>query len=151
MKCPFCNDHDSRVIDSRIGRDGVTIRRRRTCQACGRRFSTREIVEEILPTVVKKDGVREPFLREKVITGLIRSCQKRPVSTVQMEELVDGLERALFEMGEKEVDSRAIGEMVLTRLRALDHVAYVRFASVYREFSSVEQFKQELDVLMQPE
>src|SRR6478736_112379 len=131
MKCPFCTELENKVIDSRLSNQGAVIRRRRECLACQRRFTTYERVEEILPMVVKKDGRREAFDRAKVIGGLQHACQKRPVSAEQLETVVDGIERRLQEMGEKEIASSVIGETVMRELSKLDEVAYVRFASVY--------------------
>jgi len=148
MKCPFCQDLDNRVIDSRLTKDADVIRRRRECGKCSRRFTTYERVEEMLPMVVKKDGRREVFDRPKIIAGLKRACEKRPVSMSTIEELADRVERALQERTEKEVPSSAIGEMVMRELHKLDKVAYVRFASVYRSFKDVEEFMRELQQLI---
>jgi len=148
MRCPFCRDLENRVIDSRLGKEGDAIRRRRHCERCGRRFTTYERVEESLPMVVKKDGRREPFERGKIVSGLKRACEKRPVSIDTIEALVDQIERALQEAGEKEVTSRKIGEMVMRGLHELDAVAYVRFASVYRSFRDVHEFMRELEDLI---
>ncbi len=144
MKCPFCTTLDNRVIDSRLSAGGEVTRRRRECDGCGRRYTTYERVEQVMPFVVKKDGRREPFDRIKLLAGLQRACQKRPVSSEALERLVDIIERKLVESGDKETTSRAIGEKVLGALRDLDRVAYVRFASVYRSFDDVEQFMAEL-------
>ena len=127
MRCPFCHDLENRVVDSRLGKEGDAIRRRRHCEHCGRRFTTYERVEESLPMVVKKDGRREPFERAKIVNGLKRACEKRPVPVDTIEALVDTIERQLQEAGEREVTSRAIGETVMRELHALDAVAYVRF------------------------
>jgi transcriptional repressor NrdR len=140
MRCPYCGHAEDRVVDSREAQEGQTTRRRRECAGCGRRFTTYERVEDILPAVVKKDGRREPFDRRKIVEGLTRACQKRPVSAEQIEELVTGIERKVQEMGEKEVPSAVIGEALMERLKALDPVAYVRFASVYRAFRDVGEF-----------
>jgi transcriptional repressor NrdR len=140
MRCPYCGHAEDRVVDSREAQEGQTTRRRRECAGCGRRFTTYERVEDILPAVVKKDGRREPFDRRKIVEGLTRACQKRPVSGEQIEELVTGIERKVQEMGEKEVPSAVIGEAVMERLKAIDPVAYVRFASVYRAFRDVGEF-----------
>ena len=148
MRCPFCHDLENRVVDSRLGKDGDAIRRRRHCEHCGRRFTTYERVEESLPMVVKKDGRREPFERAKIVNGLRRACEKRPVSIDTIEALVDKIERQLQEGGEREVTSRAIGETVMRELHALDAVAYVRFASVYRSFRDVHEFMRELEDLI---
>ena len=148
MKCPFCHDLDNRVIDSRLTKDSDVIRRRRECSKCERRFTTYERVEEMLPMVVKKDGRREVFDRLKIVAGLKRACEKRPVSMATIEELADRIERGLQERSEKEVGSPAIGEMVMRELHKLDKVAYVRFASVYRSFKDVEEFMRELQQLI---
>ncbi|AKU91239.1 transcriptional regulator NrdR [Vulgatibacter incomptus] len=147
MKCPFCGELEDKVIDSRVSQEGGTIRRRRECVVCGRRFTTYERVEEILPLVVKKDGTRQPFDRQKVLAGVQRACVKRPVTGEMLEELVSDVERLLQESGEKEIPSKAIGEAILERLQPLDDVAYVRFASVYREFRDVGEFLKELSAL----
>jgi len=135
-------------VDSRLGKDGDAIRRRRHCEHCGRRFTTYERVEESLPMVVKKDGRREPFERAKIVNGLKRACEKRPVSVDTIETLVDGIERQLQERGDREVSSREIGETVMRELHGLDAVAYVRFASVYRSFRDVHEFMRELEDLI---
>jgi transcriptional repressor NrdR len=148
MRCPYCHDLENRVVDSRLGKDGDSIRRRRHCERCGRRFTTHERVEESLPMVVKKDGRREPFDRAKIVSGLKRACSKRPVSVDTIEALVDRIERQLQESGEREVTSREIGEAVMRELHELDGVAYVRFASVYRSFRDVHEFMRELEDLI---
>lgn len=147
MKCPFCGFQQDRVLDSRVIRDGEAIRRRRECLRCTRRYTTYESIEERRLLVVKKDGRREPFQRAKVLHGLQRACQKRPISTETLERIVDELERELHDRGEPEISSREIGERVSEALRALDQVAYVRFASVYREFEDVGEFRRILDEL----
>jgi transcriptional repressor NrdR len=133
------------VIDSRLGAQGDVTRRRRECEACTRRFTTYERVEEMLPLVVKKDGRREPFDRHKILGGLMRACEKRPVGLQDLETLIDKLERELGGIGEKEITSQAIGERAMVYLRALDDIAYVRFASVYREFRDISELQAELD------
>lgn len=148
MKCPFCNNANSSVVDSRDSKDGETIRRRRECDGCGKRFTTYERVEELLPVIVKKDGRREPFDRKKILGGIQKACEKRPVSMERIEETVDRIEREIVEMGEKEVPSTAVGERIMRALHDLDHVAYVRFASVYRDFKDVNQFLDELQGLL---
>jgi transcriptional repressor NrdR len=148
VKCPFCAEVENKVIDSRLSNQGVVIRRRRECLGCQRRFTTYERVEEILPMVVKKDGRREGFDRQKVLEGLKLACQKRPVGADQLEAVVDGIERRLQEMGEKEVPSSVIGEAVMRELARLDEVAYVRFASVYRSFKDLGEFMSELKELI---
>lgn len=148
MKCPFCPSLEDKVIDSRVSKDGAEIRRRRECEACGRRFTTYERVEDALPVVVKKDGRREPFDRAKILGGLRHACAKRPVSMEKLDEIAIDIERELCDNGVKEVASHAIGERVLPRLRALDQVAYVRFASIYRSFRDIDEFMTELSVLV---
>ena len=147
MRCPHCGHPEDKVVDSRESGDGQATRRRRECLACSRRFTTYERIEEILPAVVKKDGRREPFDRKKILEGLTRACQKRPVSAAQVEALVSAVERQVQELGEKEIPSRVVGEAVMARLRALDPVAFVRFASVYRAFEDVGDFMSELEGL----
>jgi transcriptional repressor NrdR len=144
MKCPFCANGENKVIDSRLSKDDSAIRRRRECLACGQRFTTYEFVEEVLPTVVKKDGRREPFDRGKIRAGIKKACEKRPISTDVIEKIVENVERACQEFPEKEMTSSAIGEIVMKELHDLDGVAYVRFASVYREFRDVSEFIDEL-------
>jgi transcriptional repressor NrdR len=148
VRCPFCRDLENRVVDSRLGKDGDAIRRRRHCERCGRRFTTYERVEEALPMVVKKDGRREPFERAKIVNGIKRACEKRPVSVDTIEALTDSIERQLQESGEREVTSRAIGEAVMREMHDVDGVAYVRFASVYRSFRDVHEFMHELEELI---
>ncbi|MCC6556189.1 MAG: transcriptional repressor NrdR [Polyangiaceae bacterium] len=148
MKCPFCGHVEDRVIDSRSGGAGDVIRRRRECAGCERRFTTYERVEDILPTVVKKDGRREPFDRTKLVRGLRIACNKRPVSTDQIDAMVDAIEREAQESERREVSSTELGERVMNHLRGLDEVAYVRFASVYRSFRDIDQFMVELGKLV---
>lgn len=148
MRCPLCHDAESKVLDSRESHEGAVIRRRRECLQCKRRFTTYERVEELNPLIVKKDGRREAYDREKVIIGLKKATEKRPVSMDQVEALVDGLEARLQEMGEKEVPSSVVGEELMKRLPHLDQVAYVRFASVYRSFEDVTEFMRELKGLI---
>jgi transcriptional repressor NrdR len=145
VRCPFCSHLNSKVIDSRVSAVGDVIRRRRECEACARRFTSRERVEDVLPVVVKKDGAREPFDREKVLRGVRLACNKRPVAMAQIERFIDELERELIEGEAKEVQSQEIGERVMRLLRELDEVAYVRFASVYRSFRDIDEFRSELD------
>lgn len=140
MKCPFCGDPESKVIDSRVSKDGGMIRRRRECEVCQKRFTTYERVEEMLPLVVKKDGRREPYDRSKVITGLKKACEKRPISVETIEKTANDIESALMESGEAEVPSSRVGEQVMQALKELDDVAYVRFASVYRSFKDIGEF-----------
>ena len=152
MKCPFCGYPDTRVVDSRLNKEGNAIRRRRECSRCERRCTTFERVEEALPLVIKKDGRRQPFDRLKVIAGIQRACEKRPVSIATIEKIVDQIERQLQESGEREVESSRIGQAVMEALHALDQVAYVRFASVYRQFKDLNEFMSELkDMLGGPE
>ena len=148
MKCPYCSEIENKVIDSRLSKDGRTIRRRRECTECGRRFTTYEKLEEILPLVVKKDGRREPFNREKIMEGIKKACQKRPISITRIEEFVDALELHFQELGKKEIDSKEIGEMVISNLKEWDDVAYVRFASVYRQFRDISEFMAELEEIL---
>ena len=140
MRCPYCTDPSNRVIDSRLGRDGSEIRRRRECLECGRRFTTRERVEEVLPKVVKRDERREDFWREKILVAVRKACEKRPVSADALDRLVDRVERSAQELGEKEVSTRAIGERVLAELVALDTLAAARFASVFRNFENADDY-----------
>ncbi len=149
MRCPFCGTSEDRVVDSRESRDRGTIRRRRECLACGRRFTTYEKVEEITYRVVKNDGTRQDFDRTKLLRGLERACEKRPVSPRQLEEIVDAAEALLTEKEDREISTREIGAFVMERLRELDQVAYVRFASVYRRFEDVGEFMAELKTLLQ--
>ncbi len=147
MNCPFCADLASKVIDSRTSSQGDVIRRRRECEACARRFTTYERVEEVLPFVVKKDLRREMYDRQKLLGGIRKACDKRPVPLDRIEATVDQLERELIDSGEKEVTSEALGARVMNHLRKLDEIAYVRFASVYRRFRDLEEFREELDAL----
>jgi len=148
MQCPYCREMDSRVVDSRLAAGGTVTWRRRECDSCKRRFTTYERVEHTLPTVVKKDGKRVPFDREKVLRSLRIACNKRPVSADALEEHAEALERELAESGEKEVATLVIGERVMQRLKALDDVAYVRFASVYRSFRDIDEFMVEMNKLV---
>ena len=148
MKCPFCAFADSKVVDSRPDKEGSTIRRRRECESCGKRFTTHERVEEILPLVIKKDGRREPFDRMKLVAGIQKACEKRPVSVETIERLVDRLEVQMQESGEKEIPSKSLGEWVMAELHSIDQVAYVRFASVYRSFKDITEFMSELQELL---
>lgn len=148
MRCPFCKDPENKVIDSRESHEGAVIRRRRECLQCKRRFTTYERVEELTPLIVKKDGRREAFDRDKLLAGLKKACEKRPVSVDELETLVDSVEKGLQEIGEKEVPSSQLGEEVMKRLQLLDEVAYVRFASVYRSFRDVGEFMEELKELV---
>jgi transcriptional repressor NrdR len=147
VKCPFCDELEDKVVDSRMAKEGGVIRRRRECLVCKRRYTTYERVEEILPVVVKKDGRREPFDRVKILSGLKKACEKRPISTATIEAVTDRIEKRIQEMGETEIPSTAVGEEVMSELHQLDQVAYVRFASVYREFKDIDQFMDELKAL----
>jgi transcriptional repressor NrdR len=147
VKCPYCNFLEDRVLDSRGIREGEAIRRRRECLQCGRRFTTHEEIEESQIRVIKKDGRRELFDRAKIMRGLTLACHKRPVSSDTLERVTDEIERRIYDRGEREVHASVIGEMVIDALRALDPVAYVRFASVYREFQDATQFKEAVDML----
>ncbi|MEZ4257339.1 MAG: transcriptional regulator NrdR [Polyangiales bacterium] len=147
MKCPYCGHLDNKVIDSRLSQGGEVTRRRRECDACTRRYTTYERVEQVLPIIVKRDGRRQPFDRMKALAGLEHAVVKRPVSSEALDRLLDGLERDLADMGEREVGSQIIGEKILHALRNLDPVAYVRFASVYRKFDNVDEFTGELKEL----
>ena len=148
MKCPYCGEIDNKVIDSRLSKDASVIRRRRECIVCDRRFTTYEHIEEIPIMIIKKDGRREVFNREKVRAGLKKACEKRNISVNVIEEAIDNLERDLRETGEKEIPASFLGEKIMTMLHGLDDVAYVRFASVYREFKDVNDFVAELKTLL---
>jgi transcriptional repressor NrdR len=145
MKCPICSTPETKVIDSRLNQTGDMTRRRRECLECGGRFTTYERIEEVMPNVIKKDGRREPFAREKIFMGMQKSCQKRPVTTGQIEAAVTQIEKNIQSYGLKEIPSKSVGEMVMSALHKLDKVAYVRFASVYREFRDVEEFVADLN------
>ena len=147
MRCPFCKQDNDKVIDSRSSNEGAVVRRRRECVACGRRYTTYERVEEAPFRVVKKDGSRIPFERGKILRGMERACEKRPVSMARLEEVTDRVESRVKEMFDTEVSSRVIGNLVMEELKQLDPVAYVRFASVYREFKDVSEFMHELDTV----
>jgi len=149
MKCPYCGEVDNKVVDSRMTKEGNTVRRRRECLGCRRRFTTYERVEQLPLVLVKKDGRRETFDRIKVLSGLKKACQKRNISINTLEQFVEELERELQEMGENEIPCSVVGEWVMTRLHHLDDVAYVRFASVYREFKDINDFMSELKELFQ--
>ena len=149
MKCPFCGFAQDRVVDSRESKEADSIRRRRECEKCERRFTTYERIDEIPYMVVKKDGRREKFERHKVLSGLLRACEKRPVSAAQLEAIVDATESYLMDAPERERTTSEIGELIMENLKALDTVAYIRFASVYRDFKDVREFKEELEQLLQ--
>src|SRR5208282_189070 len=148
MRCPFCGHIEDKVVDSREAKIGDTIRRRRECAKCSRRFTTYERIDEIPYMVVKKDGRRERFDREKILRGLLRACEKRPVSSGQLETIVDATESFLIDAPERERTTSEIGELIMDHLKGLDTVAYIRFASVYRDFKDVREFKQELEGLL---
>ena len=150
MKCPYCDNPDTKVIDSRPTEEGHAIRRRRGCDKCNRRFTTYQKVEETILMVVKKDGRREAFDRSKMINGMIKACEKRPVSMAQMEDIVNDIEKTISNSMQKEVESYDIGEMIMNRLKEVDEVAYVRFASVYRQFTDVNTFIKEIEKLIEP-
>ena len=147
MKCPFCGHLESKVTDSRVGTGGDVIRRRRECETCTRRFTTYERVEEVLPLVIKKDGRREAFERQKALAGLRRACDKRAVPLARIEQIVDAIERELIDAGDKEIPSEKVGERVMAHLREVDPVAYVRFASVYRQFKDIDELRSEIEQL----
>ena len=148
MKCPFCGHAENKVIDSRISKDGKAVRRRRECLGCGKRFTTYEYVEDILPMVVKKDGRREQFDRQKILSGIKKACEKRPISMEAIDKLVENVEQACQEMQLEEISSTIIGEKIMNELKNFDGVAYVRFASVYRQFRDVGEFMSELKDLL---
>lgn len=148
MKCPFCGMDNTRVIDSRPADDNCSIRRRRQCDECGKRFTTYEKVETIPLSVIKKDRTREPYDRNKMMAGILRACHKRPISVEKIEEMVNKIENDIFNLEYKEIESKVIGEIVMERLKSLEQVAYVRFASVYREFKDVNTFMSELKKML---
>lgn len=148
MKCPYCEHPESKVIDSRESKNGWSVRRRRECLSCEKRFTTYEKIEEIPYMVVKKDGRRQAFDGQKLLRGLLKACEKRPVPVAKLEEIVDEIESKLQEIPEKEMNASKIGKFVMKKLKTLDKVAYVRFASVYREFKDVLEFKEELESLL---
>lgn len=149
MKCPYCHVDDDRVIDSRTSKEGYAIRRRRECLNCQRRYTTFERLEQLGIKVVKKDGIREPFDPEKLRSGISKACWKRPVSDEQIDDLVDNIQSELYSRPEKEIDSDALGELIMQRLRVVDQVAYIRFASVYREFKDVHDFVDEMKPMLE--
>ena len=148
MRCPSCAYKETKVVDSRLARDGSSIRRRRECLKCKKRFTTYEYVEQVPLMVVKRDNRRQPFDRKKLMSGLLKACEKRPISVEKIEDLTSEIERAIQRQYEREVNSREIGEIVMEKLAALDEVAYVRFASVYRQFRDVNQFMSELKIIL---
>ncbi len=147
MKCPVCGEIEDKVIDSRLAKDNTVIRRRRQCLNCFKRFTTYERIEEVIPFVIKKDGCRESFDRRKIVEGMVRACEKRPISVEQIESVVDSIEQDLMERSEKEIHVSYIGEKVMQALKKMDEVAYVRFASVYRSFRDIEEFVNEIKEL----
>lgn len=149
MKCPFCNYPDSKVVDSRPTDEGTSIRRRRECLQCLKRFTTYETVERLPLMLVKRDGTREPYNRHKLLSGVMKACEKRPVPRARLEQLIDSVEQKLFGTLESEISSQKIGEMVMQELKNVDEVAYVRFASVYRQFKDINTFLDELNSLLQ--
>jgi transcriptional repressor NrdR len=149
MRCPFCAHPDSKVIDSRESKKGISIRRRRECESCRRRFTTYEKVEEIPYMMIKKDGTRQMFDRQKLLKGMMKACEKRPIALAKLEEMVEEVEARLQERPDKEMKASEVGQLIMDRLRELDKVAYVRFASVYRDFRDVLEFKNELDTLLE--
>ncbi|HHT36244.1 MAG: transcriptional regulator NrdR [Candidatus Wallacebacter cryptica] len=151
MRCPFCLHNESKVLDSRATEEGASIRRRRECTSCRRRFTTYERLDEIPFMVVKKDGRREPFNRNKILTGVLRACEKRPISIDEIEKMIDQIEREVRNNTEREISSEQVGELVMERLKDLDEVAYVRFASVYRQFKDINSFLNELQQLLKGE
>ena len=148
MQCPFCDEHETRVVDSRLADDGARVRRRRVCKSCKKRFTTYETVEDDIPRIVKNDGSREPFDERKLRSGMQRAVEKRPVAGDVIEAAIGRIKRRLMRTGEREIASRAVGEAVMDTLRGLDQVAYVRFASVYRKFEDVSEFRDEVDRLV---
>lgn len=144
MKCPFCNNDDTKVIDSRSQDDNSTIKRRRLCEKCGKRFTTYERVDTIPMTVIKNNGTRETFDKNKLISGIMKSCNKRPITAKQISDIADDIENAVLSSMDKEIESKEIGSMVMDRLKKIDEVAYVRFASVYRQFKDINTFMEEL-------
>ena len=151
MKCPICSYHETKVIDSRLGAEGNSIRRRRECLKCKKRFTTYEYIEQVPLMVVKRDGRRQPFDRSKIIAGIVKACEKRPVSIGQIEALCEDIERIIQKKYDREVESKEIGGLIMEKLAGIDEVAYVRFASVYRQFRDVNQFMQELRIMLDKE
>jgi transcriptional repressor NrdR len=148
MKCPFCEYVEDKVVDSRLTKEDQVIRRRRECLRCGKRFTTYERIEEIPPMVVKKDGSRQPFERQKILTGLLKACEKRPVAVADLEAIIEEIENLLNDRKDREIQTREVGEVIMRRLSELDQVAYVRFASVYRQFKDINEFINELEGLL---
>ena len=148
MKCPYCGYQESKVVDSRHSEDGVSIRRRRECLSCGKRFTTYETVESLPMVVIKKDGSRQSFDKQKILGGMIRACEKRPVPLAELEKIADEIEQDLQNSMDREISTESIGERVMEKLRSVDQVAYVRFASVYRQFKDIDTFMAELNKLL---
>lgn len=148
MKCPYCGDLANKVVDSRLNKEQTITRRRRLCESCERRFTTYERLEVTMPMLIKKDGRREAWNRDKVVEGLKKACEKRPVSVARIEEFVDSLERELQDMGKREIVTKIVGEQVMEGLQTIDEVAYVRFASVYRQFRDINEFMDELKIML---
>ena len=148
MRCPYCGYRESKVVDSRPADEGASIRRRRECLSCEKRFTTYETVERMPLMLIKRDGTRQAYDRQKLLNGLVKACEKRPVSLMQLEQIVDHVEQKLFSSLESEVSSKVIGELVMEQLRKVDEVAYVRFASVYRQFKDINTFMEELNTLL---
>ncbi len=144
MKCPYCQQSETKVVDSRLLKEGLSVRRRRKCESCEKRFTTYENIEIAMPNIVKLDGRREPYNRDKILSGISKACQKRPISTQQIDRIVENIEKNIREISEKEVSTQAIGQILMQYLRNLDPVAYIRFASVYRKFQDVEEFVHEI-------
>lgn len=148
MKCPFCNHDETKVLDSRPTEDNTSIRRRRECLSCQKRFTTYEKVEDIPVYVIKKDGTREPFNKRKLLNGILKACEKRPVSITEVEAMVDDIEKQIYNTMKQEVPSTSVGELVMQKLKGIDDVAYVRFASVYRQFKDINTFMAELQKIL---
>jgi transcriptional repressor NrdR len=144
MKCPYCSAPDTKVLDSRNLEEGCTIRRRRKCEACQKRFTTFETIELAMPMVIKRDGRREAYKKEKILSGIEKACEKRPISAVQIERIINNIEKAILDISDKEIHTKDVGNLVMMYLRHLDPVAYIRFAAVYRKFQDVEEFVNEL-------
>ncbi len=151
MRCPFCHHKDSKVLDSRATEEGASIRRRRECTKCNRRFTTYERLDQVPFMIVKKDGRREAFSRDKILNGVLKACEKRPISPDQIEKMIDDIEKDVRNTTEREITSNEVGEIVMERLKELDEVAYVRFASVYRQFKDINSFMSELQQLLEGE
>lgn len=144
MKCPFCEKAETKVVDSRLLKEGLSVRRRRKCEACEKRFTTYETIEINMPNIVKLDGRREAYRREKILSGIEKACQKRPIPTGQIERIIENIEKNILDVSEKEISTKEIGHIVMMYLRNLDPVAYIRFASVYRKFQDIEEFVSEI-------